>query len=273
MPNPFQSRLAMPITAKQAILSAFTATGSPLSTSQLTQCGVLLGVDAAAVRMAIGRMVKKRNVITVERGVHILGDNGRPIFDAMQRWIKLPNHTQPWRGMWVLVHTAHLGRVHRATLRRRERALSLLGFAALHNGLWIRPDNLSIDGPTWHKRLVGLGLEPEALVVDGANLLSPEPRISSLWDREAIESGYSDAKSAIEIELKTKGEKSVEVLARNTAQLGSAVIAMLSFDPLLPEELVNAGLRREVHESMLTLDVVAKQALQSLWDSESPGVK
>lgn len=267
MTNPFEARLAAPMTAKRAILSALSATGGPLTTAQITQCGVLLGVDAAAVRVALGRLVKKRDVITIARGVHTLGDKGRPIFEALQRWTTLPQHTRAWDGRWVLVHTAHLGRAHRATLRRRERALSFFGFASLFNGLWLRPDNLSLDGSTLHQRLVGLGLEQEALLGVNTTLVSmEESEIAKLWDQPGLEAGYREAKLAIQQCLDAQAEASLQGLAKDTALLGAAVIGMLSFDPLLPEELIDAGLRQEVHQGMLKLDRVGKEALTAFWE-------
>lgn len=270
MTNLFEQRLETPMTAKRAILSALAATGDALTTSQLTQCGELLGVDGPAVRMALGRLVKKKDVIALERGLYGLGDKGQPIFEAMQRWIELPKQTKGWDGNWILVYTAHLGRVHRATLRKRERALSFLGFAAYHTGLWLRPDNLVIDSNTLHKRLIGLGLEIDATLASNASLVSIQTEeLASLWDRSALESGYKSAKTAIDDVLKHKDNKPLPELARDTAVLGSAVIGMLSFDPLLPEELVNANLREQVHERMIALDLVGKQSLEAFWKRHS----
>ncbi len=267
MTNPFQTRLTVPMTAKRAILSALAATGGPLSTAQITQCGVLLGVDAAASRVALGRLVKSHDVITIKRGIHTLGDKKKPIFDAIRRWITLPQHTRPWDGGWVLVHTAHLGRAHRATLRRRERAMSFFGFASLLNGLWLRPDNLSLDGSVLRERLIGLGLEEKAFMSVNATLVSESGEdVAQLWNRADLEAGYRDAKRAIEVCMDTQGDMSLEELAISTARLGYAVIGMLSFDPLLPRELVDVDLRQEVHQHMLMLDHLGKKVLAAVWE-------
>ena len=69
-----------------------------------------------------------------------------------------------WSGAYCAVHTGALGRSDRTALRRRERALSLLGFRELAPALSVRPDNLvaGLDGV--RERLRKLGLEPQAPV-------------------------------------------------------------------------------------------------------------
>mgnify|MGYP001942646716 CR=1 FL=1 len=266
MSNLFQDRMGAPVTAKRAILSALSATGTTLSTSQLIQCGALFEVDAAAVRVALGRLVKNGDVAAVGRGVYGLGDKGKPIFNAIRRWIDLPNHTRPWDHRWVLVHTAHLGRTKRTALRRRERAMSFCGLVLLSGGLWLRPDNLRLDGAALRKRLMGLGLEEEALVITDA-ALAPDPvqRAVQLWDRQVLEASYRDALQTMEQCLERRDQVSTTQLAAQTAHIGSAVIGMLSFDPLLPAQLVDVGLRDAVHQQMLEFDRVGKEALVAVW--------
>lgn len=262
----FTTRLAGSVTAKQAILTALTATGTPLSTAQLRLCGLLFGVEGAAVRVALGRLVDKGDVVPQGEGVYRIGAKGQAIADAIQRWRDLPRLNNPWRGEWIAIHTAHLGRSQRPQLRRRERALSLFGFAGAADGLWVRPDNLRIEPAALSTRLVELGLEPAAIILGGASFIGePERGLAGLWDRKQIEAGYAAAEVAMTECLEGLERASLQERARGTAKIGAAVIGMLTFDPLLPGELVDADLRRSVHRRMLYFDRVGKQALAAYW--------
>ena len=266
MSNPFDDRRASQVTAKQSILSALSAVGSSLTTQQLTACGALFGVDAAAVRVALGRLVKAGDVVTVERGVHELGDKGRPILDAILRWRDVPELTRGWDGAWLVVHTAHLGRTNRPRLRRRERALAVLGFAEHTGGMWLRPDNLEEDADGVLGRLVALGLEPEAMVLAGARVVTASDHLATLWDRERLEAGYVAARDAMAACTARSDTLTHAELARQTALIGHAVVGMLSFDPLLPEALVDTALRGDVHADMVAFDELGKDALDAYWE-------
>lgn len=266
MTDPFQQRFEEPATAKRLILSVMAATGEQVSTSQLTRFGALFDFEPAAIRVALGRLVKNGDVVTVARGVHALGEKGRPLLEALGRWVMLPELTKPWQGGWLLVHTAHLGRTQRAALRRRERALALFGFAAFEAGLWIRPDNLAADVTVVRERLTGLGLEGNALVVATGELLHDNAdRAPELWDRCALEAGYHSALTAMGECLHRLDQETLEWRVRQTAQIGLAVLAMLTFDPLLPADLVDAGARDAVYAQMREFDQVGHRALEEYW--------
>lgn len=265
----FTTRLASSVSAKQAILSALTATGKSLSTAQLRLCGALFGVEGAAVRVALGRLVDKGDVAPEGEAVYRIGARGHAMAEALQRWRDLPRLNTPWRGEWIAIHTAHLGRSQRPQLRRRERALSLFGFAGAADGMWVRPDNLRVEPTALATRLFELGLEPEAIILGGASFLrEPERGLGDLWDRKMIEAGYAAAEVAMTECLDGFEHASIQERARGTARIGAAVIGMLTFDPLLPGELVDADLRRAVHRRMLYFDRVGKQALAAYWRDE-----
>lgn len=265
----FTTRLAHSVSAKQAILIALTATGSSLSTAQLRLCGALFGVEGAAVRVALGRLVDKGDVVPQGEAVYRVGPKGQAMAEAILRWRDLPRLNNPWRGEWIAVHTGHLGRSQRPQLRRRERALSLFGFAGASDGLWVRPDNLRLEPTALATRLFELGLEPAAIILGGASFIGePERGLGALWDRKTIEAGYAAAEVAMTDCLDGFERASLKERARGTAKIGAAVIGMLTFDPLLPGELIDADLRRAVHRRMLYFDRVGKQALTAYWQGE-----
>ncbi|MGH1341530.1 MAG: hypothetical protein ACRBN8_08265 [Nannocystales bacterium] len=269
MPKPkdaFSARLASPVTAKRAILAALTATQRALSTAQLRLCGALFDVEGPAVRVALGRLVDKGDVVSQGEGVYKIGPKGEAIAQAIRRWRDLPRLDRSWNGEWIAIHTAHLGRSRRPQLRRRERALSLFGFASVTDGLWTRPDNLRIEPAALASRLFELGLEPEAILVVGARFIAePAQGLGCLWDKETIEAGYVAAESAMASCLEGFERASLKERARGTATIGTAVIGMLSFDPLLPRELLDADLRGAVHRRMLEFDRIGKRALVAYW--------
>ncbi len=255
------------MTAKRIILSVLAAAiEAPLSTSQLVQCGLLMDIDGAATRVALRRLIKNGDVHSPRRGHYAIGTKGQPILHAIHRWIDLPSHIKPWEGGWLLVHTAHLGRSDRAGLRRRERALALFGFGALVDGLWVRPDNLSLAFVDLRRQLVELGLEAGAVVASAGQIEHGQgDQELKLWDRRTLEAGYKAASRAMAKCLSAYKRASVEERARSTAQIGTAVIGMLSFDPLLPGELVNAQARDQVHAEMLRFNEVGKEAMADYW--------
>jgi len=262
--NAFSTRLAAPTTARHAILAALTATGQPLTTAQLRLCGALFGIEAAALRVALGRLVASGHVKTRERGSYEIGAQGRAVADTIGRWRDLPELVRPWSKTWVVVHTAHLGRRRRPQLRKREQALALFGFAALSDGLWVRPDNLTIAPDALCERLTELGLEPGAIIATQAHIAQSLP-LEPLWDRTTLESGYAEAHAAMRGCLDCFESLSVESRARDTARIGRAVVDVLVFDPLLPRGFVDVELRDAVYRLMLKFDRVGKQALNRYW--------
>lgn len=265
-PQTFEDRLLAPITAKQAILTALTATGAPLTTRQIRLCGALLGLEPAAVRVALGRLVEKNVVHATGEGTYVIGDRGRGLADAISSWRHLPSLTKRWQGRWCAIHTAHLGRTQRSQLRRRERALSLFGFAALHPGLWVRPDNLSIEPKAMNRRLAELGVEDGAVLLSDAAATDAQAW-SELWDRSALEREYRAAAWRMQETLEGFDALDLRARARETARIGRAVVELLTFDPLLPDAMVDASLRRKVQEDMIAFDRAGKRALQAWWRS------
>lgn len=267
MNRSFQERLAEPMSAKRAILAVLAATGDQLSTAQLIQFGDVLGLESAAVRVALGRLVKNTDVATIARGVHTLGDKGIPMSAAFSRWRDLPRLMRPWCDDWICVYVAHLGRTRRALLRRRERALGLFGFAEHASGLWVRPDNLRLSSEELFEKLVALGLDDDAVVLSRSVFVGAGgSQAANLWDRRVLEADYTDARLAMGQCTAASDEMSLEELTRQTATIGAAVIEMLSFDPLLPEPLVDVTLREAVHTEMLAFDELGKSGLSRLWE-------
>ncbi|MCR3766861.1 PaaX family transcriptional regulator, partial [Pseudomonas aeruginosa] len=124
----------------------------------------LFGIRENSVRVALVRLAAAGMIEAAERGAYRLGANASDLAEDVRDWRNAESRVGPWSGAWIVAHCAGLGRTDRAQLRRRERALELLGFRELERELFVRPDNL-LGGVTMvRERLLKLGLEPSACV-------------------------------------------------------------------------------------------------------------
>ena len=253
-----------PLTAKRLVLSLLSAPGmDEVSVRELVRWAELFAIDAAALRVAIGRMVKAGLLRAPRRGVYRIGSGGEALRLAARSWRAAEARVVPWRGDWLVVHSEHLGRSNRSALRDRERALNLEGMRPLQSGLWIRPANYSEPMEATRQRMLGLGLEPGALVLrvrelSGAGLEDLE----RLWPREALERDYQAFTSAMVESAARLSALEIAEAARETFILGEAVIRLINADPLLPQQFVDVKARGELIAGMLTYDSLG----QSVWE-------
>jgi phenylacetic acid degradation operon negative regulatory protein len=148
-----------------------------------------------------------------------------------------------------------LGRSDRAALRRRQRALQLLGFRDLERGLHLRPDNLAGGTAEVRIRLYRLGLEPDAAVFSVASLDDErEQRARALWNGKALTQGYVQGRQRLEKWLSRAKELELVAAAREAFLLGNDAIRNFIFDPLLPEPLVDERQRHAFVETLIAFD-------------------
>ena len=145
------------------------------------------------------------------------------------------------------------------SLRSRERALRLFGFAEPENGLWVRPDNLTIGLAELRESLLELGLESEALTCQIA-AFSPDDAVSfDLWPIEDLQQGYRDNLVALKDSTSRLSRAFDAEVGRETLLLGRAVTRDILLDPLLPQEMIDVSLRQEVVQAMRAYDKLGKQ--------------
>jgi phenylacetic acid degradation operon negative regulatory protein len=165
------------------------------------------------------------------------------------------------------VHTGALGRTDKAALRKRTRALSLLGFAELERGFHVRPDNLrgGVDGI--RDRLRALGLEEDAIVFQaGAFDSKTEARIRRLWDGKALTASYGRTRRKLERWLERSGTLELEVAARESFLLGGQAIRQIVFDPLLPPPFVDLEERRAFVVATKAMDGEGRRIWRRFFD-------
>jgi phenylacetic acid degradation operon negative regulatory protein len=184
-----------------------------------------------------------------------MGQGGERLRQMARGWRCAEARLAPWRGSWILVHTANLGRSDRSVLRARERALRLEGMRPLRTELWCRPANYREPLAATRQRLGELGLEPEAPVLCAQELLPDDDRdLAGLWQARKLERGYRNFRTALEKSASRLEAMPLEKAARESFMLGEAVIRQINADPMLPGEFIDVQARRELIAAMRTYD-------------------
>ncbi len=242
----------------------------PLPVASMVRAGEILGVDAAAIRVALSRLSRQGWVRAPSRGVYALAPYATAVADHVRSWRSLEDRVRPWAGGWIGVATGGLSRTDRAAVRARERALQLLGFAELRPGLSIRPDNLVVDAEAVARQLASLGLEDSA-VVFGLGPLGPhQASATALWDGAALDRAYREHREALEACAASWAHDPVsEGAARDTWLAGGAVLRLLAFDPLLPSPIVDIEARRALVARMREFDDLGRAAWRHVLDLPS----
>lgn len=223
--------------------------------ADLVRRTAVMGLDGAAMRVALGRLCREGIVRQVERGVYAIGPAGEALDRRARSWAEAPERVRDWQGRWVIVLADHLGRSDRRQVRRRERALTLYGFAATTAAAWVRPDNLAQALPDLVAELRAIGLDGDATVLGDAVALE-DGSWRALWPVAGIEAGYRFWIGEMTDSLARLPALSLEAAARETLLLGQSVIRAINRDPLLPPALVDAGLRDEMVAAMRRYDAV-----------------
>jgi phenylacetic acid degradation operon negative regulatory protein len=233
----------------------------------LLRASAVFDIDENRTRVALHRLRAAGLVDSQDRGTYRVA--GDPTVAAAMGWRRVLDRLVPWEGRWIGVHTAHLPRGDKTVARRRDRATRLLGLRELSDGLLLRPDNLVGGVEPVRDRLVRLGLEPDAPVFR-VDLLLPadEARARAAWDDLGLDATYrahTDALTRATMELVRLPPQAA---ARLAFQLGGRAVGDLVMDPLLPEGLVDPGLREAFVETLLAFDDVARDVWSRLLETD-----
>lgn len=244
-PNPRHVILNLLLAADEESLSAREAIGA---------CG-LLGIRENSVRVALLRLAAGGMIESTGRGSYQLGPNASGLASEISNWRDAEKRVKDWKGGWIAVHTASLGRSDRAALRGRDRALQLLGLRELDRGLYVRPDNLAGGVASVRERLHKLGLDNDAVVFVAHDFDDErEQRARKLWNGKALSKSYRDTRIKLENWLARADQLDPESAAREAFLIGDKAIHQLVFDPLLPEPLVDVKERRAFVDAVVRYD-------------------
>lgn len=258
----------MKLNARHLILDLLLAAPDHILTAKeaITACRIF-DISENSVRVALVRLSSEGLIEGAGRGSYRLAAQALELADDVATWRQAEQRVRPWQGDWIVAFTANLGRSDRAALGRRERALSLLGFAELEKGLSIRPNNIEQDINAVRKRLVQLGLEPDAHVFVAQSWSEAQThRIHQLWDGSALNINYRRQTQQLRDWMHRAHELEPDVAARECFLHGDKAIKQVIFDPLLPESLVDVPLRRTFVETVREFDQLGHRIWRQLYD-------
>ncbi|TBW58584.1 PaaX family transcriptional regulator [Marinobacter halodurans] len=215
----------------------------------------LFGVTSNSTRVALTRLSAEGLIESCGRGQYQLTARAHTLTDDLRRWRTALQRLEAWTGQWVAAHLGGLGRSDKPALRRRKRALEMNGFQELSRDLYIRPDNLRGGVASVRERLYRLGLEGSAPVFLLSHLDDHYvPRARNLWDTTGLEQRYRDTASHLRQWLDQADRLSPEAAARESFVIGDRAIRQIVFDPLLPEQMIDATARQTFVDTLLTFD-------------------
>ena len=248
------------ITASELVLSLLSATPEgELSTAQLVSAGSLFDIDPTALRMALSRLTRDQRVQAIRRGVYAIGPTAKHLNDFVTTWRDVRALKIDWDGEWLAVLTSHLGRSDRKSLRTRERALQLYGFAFDDSGGWVRPANLDRTLREIKGDLTRLGVEADAMYLRITESVKPENVCwHSRWDVAALNLTYQDANELLKKSTDRLSSEPLDGAARTSFLHGQSVIALINKDPLLPIEILESEAFDEMHAQMVAFEKLGR---------------
>jgi phenylacetic acid degradation operon negative regulatory protein len=261
-------------TAKSVILELLVAMrGAPLSARAAIVACALFEISENSTRVALVRLSSSGRIEAVGRGAYRLAEDAEDLAREVASWRIAESRLRRWTGGYVAVHAGSLGRTDRAELRRRDRALQMLGFGEVDRGLHLRPDNLAGGVEGVRSRLYALGLEREAMVFLASSLAADlDARAQGLWDGKALTVAYKRLRSELERWLKRAPRLEPDVAAREAFLLGGRAIRQIIYDPLLPAPLVDEGERRAFFATARQIDDEGREVWRRFFEFHGAGV-
>ncbi len=257
--------------ARQIIMGLLGAERNhPLTARQIVMACRIFGIADNSARVALARLNAAGLVESAQRGSYQLGNAASGLAGDIATWRDAQARLAPWSGRYLMVHSGALGRTDRTALRRRERALGILGLKALERDLYVRPDNLAggVDGI--RARLQRLGLEPDAAVFMASDFdPKREQRLHDLWDTAGLNRLYREQTDHLTRWLARVDTLDLQDAARESFLLGGQAIRQIVFDPLLPAPLVEAEARRQFIDTVKHVDQVGHDIWKRLFETTS----
>jgi phenylacetic acid degradation operon negative regulatory protein len=260
---------SMAPTAKSLLLELLVASADhDLPVRVAIAAGALFGISENNVRVAFARLSSQGLIEAADRGAYRLTDAAGDLAREVAGWRSAEESVRAWHGAYVAVHSSPLGRTDRTALKRRARALSMLGFAELDRGFHVRPDNLDGGVEGIRARLYGLGLEREAAVFVASHFSADvEARARALWDGKALTLSYKKLRAQLEKWLARADQLEPHVAARESFLLGGSAIRHIVYDPLLPPPFVDVDERRSFVATARVMDREGRKIWRRFFDA------
>jgi phenylacetic acid degradation operon negative regulatory protein len=260
----------MRVSPKSLILDLLSSVrGREMPVRALIAAAEVFGISAESLRVALVRLLERGLIARNERGQYGMAPAAQPVQSHVVSWTRIEDRLAAWRGAWVAVHTAGLGRSARAQLRRRERAMQFLGLRPLERDLWVRPDNLRGGVGAVRAELYGLGLEPAAPVFGLTDLdADTEARARRLWDASQLRRAYRDLTNTLELSAAHLPQLPVREAMVESFLLGGRAIRQIALDPLLPEPLVPAADRAALVDTLRRYDQLGRSCWRPFMEKQ-----
>jgi phenylacetic acid degradation operon negative regulatory protein len=236
----------MQTTARSLILDLLsTLRRGTMPIRALIEAGALLGIEENNIRVSVTRLYASARIERDERGRYRLGPAVAALSSQLRSWRDLSDRTRHWRGDWVAIHQARLGRG--PARRGRERALTLLGFRELAPGFSLRPDNLRDDAATLRRQLSRLA-SPNDGAMDSSlgrvfvvRDLDPTSDLEarSLWNADALAQETRESLARLRESTAQLEDLSQEQAMIESFLVGGAVLRQFVRHPLLPSEILD----------------------------------
>jgi phenylacetic acid degradation operon negative regulatory protein len=244
------------VTPKNLVLDLFRVApeASPAPVAALVDLGRTFGFAPSSMRAAVSRLTSAGLLESDARGWYRPAPPSDPFRAAIESWREGEARVRPWNGEWLALACG--GWPRRAEQRRTERALRYMGFRPGLARLWLRPDNLALARADVQARLAALGASgiEEIFTARGfsAERIAAWSRVQ--WDTGDLEASYAGAIAELDRCLERLDALPTDRALVETFVHGGHAIRLLALDPLLPAELVDAGLRRALFERMTEYD-------------------
>ena len=253
------------INARHLILDLLYAShDATASIKRILYAAHLLGISDNSVRVAVSRLNQENMIQTCERGIYQLVEKK---FDtSVIRLIKSPKMQlmEQWDGVYYVIYTAHLGRVDRTALSKREKTLHYYGFKPLEQHLYLRPANLGLPQELLKEQMIQFGCEPEIRMFQATQFQS-EAEIMRLWDIEALNMGYQQVIGTVQAWFEAYPNLALEQAAISAFYMAKKAIFNLRADPLLPNHWVNAEQRMQCEYATQQIEHKGQQLWQEVF--------
>ena len=224
------------------------------SARSLIAAGALFGHTENTMRVNLSRLTARGLIVCPRRGLYSLARQTDSLNDFVERWRLGEGRIRPWTGgNWLFAHVEAAGKAS-------SWALDALGFRAVREGLYARPDNLNLSTEVLHELAAGIGMSSEVLLLCSNGV--PDAlarRWFPAWQPAALNARYHDGLARLAESTRRLRSLPPDEARLESFALGGTVIHQLAKDPLLPDSQVEVSARRALWQAMLSYDALGQE--------------
>ena len=232
--------------AKDLILNLLrTSPSSRWPVGILIDVADLFEISANSVRVTLSRLRADELIEQDLRGHYRLNWKYDPVRDWIDSWSKGEDRTTDWNNRWLsIVPSKHLSA---KTIRALDRACTRLGFRAFRDGIWVRPDNLTMPIVKMTELLEAMSDTSDIIIsrLTDAYIDGEAQSFADLWNRRDLEEMYRRETNLLKSAMKDLDTVDENIALRDSFLIGGDAIRRLALDPLLPPELIDVEARSE----------------------------